>query len=135
MFPQPHTQPARTIQRRTHRQIREQRRLQTGIEQRKPGSEAASLGLQSTDQHAIQIQAFQVFDCVRGGRVAVFDEDTVCGDQAVVIRSRLPAELTLKRCAALVMALDRGGAWQFADQGLNAVDQPMWRGRSWVGRR
>ncbi len=78
--------------------------------------------MQAADQHAIQIQAFQVFDCVRGGRVAVFDEDAVCGDQAVIVRRRMSAELTLERCAGFIMALDRGDAWQFADQRLNVVD-------------
>jgi len=110
MFPQPHIQHARAIQRRTHRQVGEQRRLQTGIEQRKPGNEAAGFGVQTTDQHAIQIQAFPVFEGVRGGGVAVFDEDAVCGDQAVVIRCRVPVELTLEWSAAILMALDRGDA-------------------------
>lgn len=42
----------------------------------------------------------------------------------------MPAELTLERCAALVMALDRGDAGQFADERLNAVDQLLRRGET-----
>lgn len=72
--------------------------------------------MQAANQHAIQIQAFQVVEGVRGGCVAVLDEDAVCGDQAVVIRWRVPAELTLEGGADFIMALDRGDAWQFADQ-------------------
>ena len=58
--------------------------------------------MQAADQHAIQVQVFQVLECVRGGRVAVFDEDKICGDQTIAIWFRVPTDLELEGCAGLV---------------------------------
>jgi hypothetical protein len=116
MFPQLYAQFSRAIQRRTYRQIREQRRLQPGIEQCKSGGEATGLGLQTTDQHAIQIQAFQIIVRVRRRRITVFDENTIRLDQAVIVRRRVPAELSLERRAVFVVTFDGGDAGQRANE-------------------
>lgn len=106
MLPKPDPQPARPVQRRPHRQIRDQRRPQTRIKQGKPRRQAAGFGLQAAHQHAFDVQAFQVVDGFRCGRVAVLDKDAVGRDQAVIVRRGVPDELFFERSYGFVMALD-----------------------------
>lgn len=125
MLPKPHPQPARPVQRRPHRQIRNQSWLQARIKQRKPRRQAAGFGLQAAHQHALDVQAFQVVDGLRRGGVAVLDENAVGGDQAVIVRCGVPAKLFFEGGYGLVVTLDRGDTGQGADECPDTVDQPL----------
>lgn len=81
--------------------------------------------METADEHAIHLQAFQIVDGFRRRRVAVLDEDAVGLNQAVIVWCGMPAELFLERVFGFVVTLDRGDAGQGTDECLNTFDEPL----------
>ncbi|MNM72588.1 hypothetical protein D3C81_842870 [compost metagenome] len=127
MLPQVDAQLARPVERRAYRHVGDQSGHQPRIEQGETGGQHTGFGLQPTHQHPLHTQLPDVLDGLCALPVAMLDEHLVGLDQALVLRSRVPAQLALERRDLFIVQLDRGNGGDVGRQPAQAVDQPLGR--------